>query len=207
MIGIVSYGVGNIRSVSNALDWLGYPWQLAENKGDFAKVTALILPGVGAFRTAMDQLAKAGLIEVLQDWSVKGRPLLGICLGMQLLGRRSEEGGDHRGLGVVPADVLRIPKADGIRIPHIGWNTVTRVRESALWGELGSAVCYHVHSYAMFFSEDVAGEWVVGNVVHGQALPSMIHHDNVMGTQFHPEKSQHDGLQILGNFLKFAATC
>lgn len=207
MIGIVSYGVGNIRSVGNALDWLGAPWRLVGRADEFKSTTAIVLPGVGSFRTAMDHLHRAGLVEVLQDWSARARPLLGICLGMQLLARRSEEGGDHAGLGLVPADVRRIPQAEGLRIPHMGWNTVTRVRDSVLWGEMASAVCYHVHSYALSFSENDGADWVVGTVTHGRPLPSMIERGHLMATQFHPEKSQQDGLGILDNFLKFAATC
>jgi len=207
MIGIVSYGVGNLRSLSNALEWLGESCRLVERGEEFDAVTGLILPGVGAFGPAMEQLKNSGLDRDVQAWVARGRPLLGICLGVQLLARRSEERGKHEGLAIVPADVALIPKRPGIRIPHMGWNTVTRVRDSVLWGDLRSIVCYHVHSYALAFDEQAASEWVIGTVEHGQRIPTMIHCGNVMGTQFHPEKSQRDGLAVLANFLQFVRQC
>jgi glutamine amidotransferase len=206
MIGIISYGAGNLKSLHNALAWLGAEALLAERPEQLDKVSAVILPGVGAFGPAIARLGAAGFVTFLRDWARAGKPLFGICLGMQLLARESEEGGLSQGLGLVEGRIVRMKGAPGIRIPHVGWNTVTKVRDGKLWGGEESATCYHVHSYRFDFdSPESRNAWAVGLAEHGEPFVSMIEHDNVMGVQFHPEKSQTDGLAILKNFLKSAA--
>jgi glutamine amidotransferase len=156
----------------------------------------------------MAQLTASGFAPALREWATAGRPLLGICLGMQLLAQVSEEHGEHAGLGIVDARIVRLKAGPGVRIPHVGWSTVERVRRAKLWGELESATCYHVHSYAFSFEHDEAGAcWTIGVAEHGVPFASMIERDNVMGVQFHPEKSQADGLAVLRNFLAYAAAC
>lgn len=208
MIGIIAYGAGNLKSVQNALTWLGTESRLVEKPADLAEVRGAILPGVGAFGPAMTQLVDKGFAPAIRDWAQAGRPLLGICLGMQLLARSSEEGGDHAGLGLVKARIVKMKGGPGARIPHMGWNNVKRMRTSRLWGEIEEVTCYHVHSYCFSFDGDAAErEWTVGVVDHGESFASMIERDNVMGTQFHPEKSQADGLAVLRNFLGVVASC
>lgn len=206
IIGIVGYGAGNIKSLHNALEWVGAEALVVEEPAQFDRVGALILPGVGAFGSAMHRLEAADFVEPLQNWARSGKPLLGICLGMQLLGRESEEGGITGGLGLVDARVVRLQSAPGVRVPHVGWNTVRKVREAGLWRDLDGATCYHVHSYCLAFDDsETKARWTIGTVDHGRSVISMVEHENVMGVQFHPEKSQRDGLAILDNFLKASA--
>jgi glutamine amidotransferase len=194
MIAIADYGMGNRRSVEKALAHVG-----AESKitTDVSDASAIILPGVGAFPEAMRRLAGLGLIEPIRERAAAGVPLLGICLGMQLLFESSDEHEGAAGLGLLPGSVSRL-SAPGLKVPHIGWNTVTFTRPSALTEGLGEAAAfYHVHTYACLPREESD---VVGRGDYGGPFVSIVERGNVMGAQFHPEKSSSDGLALLRNF-------
>ena len=197
MIAIADYGMGNRRSVEKALAHVGAASVVTDDVRD---ASAIILPGVGAFPEAMRHLERTGLGEQLIERAAAGVPLLGICLGMQLLFESSTEHEGARGLGILPGTVTRL---ESPRLPHIGWNLVTFERESALTEGLGDAAAfYHVHSYACrpFDATDV-----VGRSEYGERFASIVERGNVMAAQFHPEKSSRDGLRMLRNFAQLAA--
>ncbi len=192
MIAIADYGMGNRRSVEKALAHVG-----AESvvTSDVRDASAIILPGVGAFPEAMRNLERTGLGEALIERAAAGVPLLGICLGMQLLFESSSEHEGASGLGILPGTVTAL---ESPRLPHIGWNLVTFERSSALTEGLGDAAAfYHVHSFACRPSD---ASDVVGTSEYGERFVSVVERGNVMAAQFHPEKSSADGLRMLRNF-------
>ena len=196
MIAIADYGMGNRRSVEKALAHVG-----AESvvTADVSDASAIILPGVGAFPEAMRNLERTGLGEALIERAAAGVPLLGICLGMQLLFESSSEHEGAAGLGILPGTVTAL---ESPRLPHIGWNLVTFERESALTEGLGDAAAfYHVHSFACRPSDPSD---VVGTSEYGERFVSIVERGNVMAAQFHPEKSSLDGLRMLRNFAALA---
>ncbi len=197
MIAIADYGMGNRRSVEKALAHVG-----AESKitSDVRDASAIILPGVGAFPEAMRNLERSGLGEQLIERAAAGVPLLGICLGMQLLFESSDEHEGAQGLGILPGAVTRLQSP---RLPHIGWNLVTFERDATLTDGLGGqAAFYHVHSFAC---RPADAQDVVGTSEYGERFVSVVERDNVMASQFHPEKSSRDGLRMLRNFAEVAA--
>jgi glutamine amidotransferase len=197
VIGIVDYGMGNKRSVEKALEHVGARPRITADHEALRGAEALILPGVGAFPEAMRRLRAAGLDELVRERAAAGVPLLGICLGMQLLFESSTEHEGETGLGLLAGacTALRAPK-----LPHIGWNEVTFTRESALLAGLGAAAAfYHVHSFVCRPQDDAD---VVGRGDYGEPFASIVERGNVMGAQFHPEKSSRDGLALLRNFAK-----
>ena len=197
MIAIADYGMGNRRSVEKALAHVGAESVITTDVRD---ASAIILPGVGAFPEAMRNLERTGLGEALIERAAAGVPLLGICLGMQLLFESSTEHEGAAGLGILPGTVTRL---DSPRLPHIGWNLVSFERESTLTEGLGDAAAfYHVHSFACRPSDPSD---VVGTSEYGERFVSVVERDNVMAAQFHPEKSSKDGLRMLRNFATLAA--
>lgn len=201
MIGIVGYGVGNVRSVLNALGHVGAEAKVIQNPADLGKCDKILLPGVGAFAPAMDRLNTLGFRKAL-DEAVLGRkvPLLGICLGMQLLADKSFEFGEHSGLGYIHGIVREIPVPADLRLPHIGWNDLTVARECVLTAELaGETSCYFVHSFAM---KPDNNNHVVATTDYGGPIVAVVASGNIFGTQFHPEKSQDNGAKILSAFAK-----
>ena len=195
MIAIADYGMGNRRSLEKALAHVGAESTITADHDEIRAADKVILPGVGAFPEAMRNLKRTGLGEVLKERAEAGVPLLGICLGMQLLFESTTEHEGAEGLGILPGAVtaLRAP-----RVPHIGWNLVEFERDSALTeGFDGAAAFYHVHSYACRPTEE---RDVVGWSEYGERFASVVERDNVMGAQFHPEKSSRDGLRLLANF-------
>jgi imidazole glycerol-phosphate synthase subunit HisH len=197
-VALVDYGMGNRRSVEKALEHVGAPVVRTGDPGAIAAASAIVLPGVGAFPEAMRRLGALGLVEPLRERAADGVPLLGICLGMQLLFESSEEHEGARGLGLLPGTVTRL-RTPGLKVPHIGWNTVTFARPSALAEGLGEAAAfYHVHSFACRPDEESD---VVGRGEYGERFVSIVERGNVMGAQFHPEKSSRDGLALLRNFV------
>lgn len=200
MIGIVDYGVGNLASVRNALDYLGIENILVSTPSQFDQVQRLILPGVGAFGQAMEQLNSTGMAEALKGYADSGRPLLGICLGMQLLLSSSSEMGNHAGLNLVEGTVLRLAENDSsLRVPNIGWCRVRRNGESRLLhGIEDENLCfYFVHSYYCRLKSEIHA---VGMLDYGTECHVVFESDNLYGCQFHPEKSQKSGLSLLKNF-------
>ena len=196
MIAIADYGMGNRRSVEKALAHVGASSVVT---ADVRDASAIILPGVGAFPEAMRNLERTGLGEVLIERAAAGVPLLGICLGMQLLFESSSEHEGAQGLGILPGTVTAL---ESPRLPHIGWNLVTFERESVLTEGLGEAAAfYHVHSFAARPSD---ASDVVGTSEYGERFVSVVERGNVMAAQFHPEKSSRDGLRMLRNFAELA---
>ena len=204
MIAIVDYGMGNLRSVANAIAYCGAEPQVTDRADDLAEASHLVLPGVGAFGDAMARLSERGLIEPLTEQVLrKGKPLLGICLGMEVLAARSSEHGEHRGLGWFDADVVRlVPRERGLKVPHMGWNTIAaKVDHPVLRGLTPQQLTfYFVHSYHMACRS--TGD-VVATCDYGGSFAAIVGRDNTIATQFHPEKSQDSGLQLLTNFLRW----
>ena len=204
MIGIVNYGVGNLQSVLNALDFVGAPARIVASPSELDGCDKAILPGVGAFRRAMDMLEEAGFRAPLDEHALgKRRPLLGICVGMQLLADRGTEFETRAGLGYIKGTVAQIPidrngNQKHLRLPHIGWNDVRVTRENALVAELPpERSAYFVHSFH-FEVEDQTDR--IADTDYGGSVTAAVARDNVFGVQFHPEKSQDLGLRILRNF-------
>ncbi|RLF16513.1 MAG: imidazole glycerol phosphate synthase subunit HisH [Thermoprotei archaeon] len=196
-VAIVNYGVGNLRGVKLGVERAGGEAVITERDSDLREADAIVLPGVGAFRDAMARLK--GLEEALREEVASGKPLLGICLGLQLLFTESTERGTHSGLDLIKGRVVRLPST--VKVPHMGWNTVNLRRSSKLVEEVeqGSYV-YFVHSYYAEPLEDVT----VAVTEYGVAFPSIIEKPPLYATQFHPEKSGKVGLRILRNFLDIA---
>jgi imidazole glycerol-phosphate synthase subunit HisH len=197
VIAIVDYGMGNRRSVEKALEHVGADPRLTGDHTTIRAADGIVVPGVGAFPEAMRRFRAAGLDELIAERAEAGVPVLGLCLGMQLLFEASDEHEGATGLGLLPG---RVRALNAPRIPHIGWNLVTFERPSPLTDGLGEAAAfYHVHSLA---PEPAAADDVVGRGEYGERFVSIVERDNVMGVQFHPEKSSRDGLALLRNFAK-----
>jgi glutamine amidotransferase len=201
-VAILDYGMGNLRSVEKALEHLGADPFLAQGPGDAADGDAVILPGVGAFPEAMRRIRRAGLDSFLRDWAGAERPLLGICLGMQLLFDSSTEMGGAEGLGILPGDVTPLD-APGLKVPHMGWESVRWERPQGVGDGLGDgATFYFVHSYAAR-PADLAD--VVATAEWGERFACIVRRGRTWGAQFHPEKSSAAGLGLLANFTQAAA--
>lgn len=197
-IAVVDYGMGNLLSVVNALDKVGASGELVAEGDRLKDYGKIILPGVGAFAEAMENLRGRGLVEALNERVAAGVPVLGICLGMQLMCADSLEDGQHQGLGWVPAHVIPFPREAGLKVPHMGWNTLSFERDHPVTQgiESGNDV-YFVHSYYVE-CEDPADK--LGSAEHGVRFTAMFARDALVGMQFHPEKSQQVGLRLLANF-------
>ena len=200
-VALIDYGMGNLGSVRRALGELGAEALLADAPAKLAGADRIILPGVGAFGDAMDLLQAGGWVSPLREQANRGKPLLGICLGMQLLAARGLEGGTNQGLGLISGEVVPLTTLGcALRIPHVGWNSVA-VRDAAssiMRGIPEGTDFYFVHSYA-FQPSDPAD--VVATTAYGVPVPAVVARGNVMGTQFHPEKSSRAGFRLLRNFL------
>lgn len=198
MIAIVDYGMGNLRSVQKAFEFLGVPAMITDQPEDVERAERVVLPGVGAFGDAMRNLRQAGLVDPIAKAISEGRPFLGICLGLQLMFSESEEMGRHRGLDVLPGKVCRFP--EGERIPQIGWNQIHIRRDTTLLdGVPDGAFFYFVHSYYVAPDREVDA---VATTDYGIDYVSIAGHGRAFGVQFHPEKSQDAGLKILKNFAE-----
>jgi imidazole glycerol-phosphate synthase subunit HisH len=200
MLALIDYGAGNLRSVLHALKHLGVEdLCLVREPHDLIGAEKIILPGVGAFGAGMQQLHKQRVVEPLKDMVNQGIPYLGICLGMQFLFDCSDEMGNHEGLGLLPGTVTRFPNRRGLKVPHIGWNRVQPQKESVLLNNLpAESYAYFVHSY---YCVPVEQAHVLATADYGEPFTVAVQHENIYGVQFHPEKSQRTGLQILRNFL------
>lgn len=203
MIGIIDYGMGNILSVKNALDFLGENMKICSSVADFDDIERFILPGVGAFGDCIANLHRRSFVDLLHEQIiVQKKPILGICLGMQVMAEKSYEGGVHNGLGWFSAEVKRLTPIDSLlRIPHVGWDNVDYGRDNFLFKGLPpSPDLYFVHSYAMCCSNQ---KEVIATCDYGGIFTASVKKDNIVATQFHPEKSQDYGLMILENFCKW----
>jgi glutamine amidotransferase len=202
-IAVIDYGMGNRRSVEKALEHVGAAPSITSDHDELRAADGLVLPGVGAFPQAMRNLDALGLPDLIRELAGHGTPLLGICLGMQLLFDTSEEIGGAAGLGLIGGEVTRL-NAGGLRIPHIGWNEVRFERASPLTAELPSHGCpfYHVHSFAARPRDP--GQ-VVGSTEYGERFATIAASGNIHGVQFHPEKSSRHGLRMLHAFVRLCA--
>jgi glutamine amidotransferase len=198
MIAIIDYGMGNLRSVQKGFEYAGCRAEITNEPDKILQAEKVVLPGVGAFSDAMDNLREMGMIDVIYEIINIGKPFLGICLGMQLLMDRSNEGGSFEGLGIIKGEVKRIPPVPGLKIPHMGWNELRFKPGNLLFAGLQpNADVYFVHSYYVDAQDSNA---VIGTTDYGRKITAAVQKGNVTGVQFHPEKSGDTGLQILRNF-------
>ncbi|XP_020094365.1 imidazole glycerol phosphate synthase hisHF, chloroplastic isoform X1 [Ananas comosus] len=197
---LLDYGAGNVRSVRNAIRYLGFDIRDVQKPEDILNADRLVFPGVGAFAAAMEVLNQNGMAEALRMYVEKDRPFLGICLGLQLLFESSEENGPVEGLGVIPGRVTRFDSSNGLIVPHIGWNAVQITKESGILNGIEGHHVYFVHSYHAMPS-DANKDWVSSICNYGDSFISSISRGNIHAVQFHPEKSGAIGLSILKNFL------
>ncbi|CAN7760944.1 imidazole glycerol phosphate synthase subunit HisH [Paenibacillus sp. LjRoot56] len=197
MIAIIDYGMGNLHSVSKAVERLGYEAVVTGDPEQILAAEGAILPGVGAFGDAMEHLRESGLDEVVKQYAASGKPTIGICLGMQLLFSSSEEHGQHEGLGLLPGTVVRF-RGD-YKVPHMGWNRLSyKQSESPIFKGIEEGHVYFVHSY---HAKPERESDLLAVTDYYQPVTAIVGRDNVYGMQFHPEKSGDIGMQLLGNFL------
>lgn len=199
MIAIIDYDAGNIKSVEKALNFLGEEAVITRDHKEILSSDKVILPGVGAFGDAMGKLHQYGLVDTIQEVVEKGIPFLGICLGLQLMFESSDEAPGVKGLGLLSGKVIRIPKQDGLKIPHMGWNNIKVKKGAKLFKGLGAdPYVYFVHSYYLKADDE---DIVAATTEYGVTIHASVEKDNVYACQFHPEKSSTVGLQILKNFI------
>ncbi len=202
MIGIVDYNMGNLRSVYNAFEKIGKRVDIVKDAGKLKEYDKIILPGVGAFKDAMESLEKTGMKEAVLEFSRTNRPLLGICLGMQLLFDKSYEFGESEGLGLIQGEVVEFDKSkfkSRLKVPHMGWNEIFIEKKSPLLnGIQNETYLYFVHSFHATCSD----KFIVAKTLYGYEFPSIVQKGNVFGFQPHPEKSHDEGLKILKNFME-----
>jgi len=200
VIAVIDYGMGNLRSVSKALEHVGAPVKVTSNPLDLKSASGVVLPGVGAFRDAVNNLRKLNLWDAIIEEIEKGKPFLGICLGLQLLFEKSYEFGETEGLGIIKGEVVKFDLPKEYKIPHMGWNQVYRRKDSQLLKGIGEGeFFYFVHSY---YVKPKDKDVVLTETDYGTVFTSSIEKENVFATQFHPEKSQKAGLRLLSNFVK-----
>lgn len=203
MIGIIDYGMGNLFSVSSALDRLGVEWFISDNPAELRNAKGLILPGVGSFKDAMTLLDRQELTGFIKDYAKSGKPLLGICLGMQLLFEESEENGLSKGLGLLPGKVVRFPGTDrngeSYKVPHMGWNLLRFQNDSPLQRGLREDYVYFVHSFYVDTDEKSV---ITASADYHVEVPAVVGRGSVYGMQFHPEKSGGMGMSLLKNYLE-----
>jgi len=201
MIIIIDYGMGNLKSVKNAFDFLGLESKISSDEEEIRNSNALILPGVGAFPDAMDTIERLSLDKIIKEEVAKNKPLLGICLGMQLLFENGFEGIERKGFGLLKGSIVKMKddKINNIKIPHIGWNDLIYNKKDELFNSIEEGkFVYYVHSY---FAQGYNDEDLVAYSEYGEnKIPGVVRCKNVMGAQFHPEKSGTVGLSILKNF-------
>lgn len=199
-IAVLDYGAGNLRSARRALERAGAEVVVTAEAVIAADTDAIVVPGVGHFGQCVRQFVAAGLRDLVTDWAAAQRPLLGICVGMQIMYPASEEDPEAEGLGLLAGQVRRLP--DDVTVPHMGWNTVIAQRDDPLLEGVAGEYAYFVHSYA---AEPAAATQVVATTDYGPGLPAVVRAGSVVGTQFHPEKSGDVGARLLTNFVREAA--
>ena len=196
---IIDYGMGNLRNVQKGFEKIGFEAALTRNKREIGRASAIVLPGVGAFKDCMENLGRYGLIDPLLQSIQKGKPYLGICLGLQILFSESEEFGACKGLDLIKGRVVKFQPDPEHKVPHMGWNTIEKVKEvPMLQGVENGDFFYFVHSYYVIPEEK---QWTSTVTSYGNPFASSIWKENLFATQFHPEKSQQKGLRILENFV------
>lgn len=199
MIVIIDYGMGNLRSVQKAIEAVGSAAEVTSDPDKVRRASKVVLPGVGAFADAMAELRRTGLGEAFCEVVRGGKPCLGVCLGLQLLFDKSHEDGEHEGLGLLPGRVERFVSRPGLKIPHMGWNTLRVLRPVPLLAGLGpEPSVYFVHSYHAVPEDH---RHVAAETDYPEPFPAIVWHENLMACQFHPEKSQSTGLAMYANFV------
>lgn len=200
-IGIIDYGVGNTLSVANALEFLNYKVQITNNEATLKNCDVLILPGVGAFDAAASNLKKAGLQQILhEEVFVTQKPILGICVGMQLMATYSLENGKHEGLNWIPGAVIPIEAVENYPVPHVGWNTIEVKQREPLFKRISNEHHFYFdHSY--YFKPDNEQD-IAARVNYGESITAAVKKGHIMGVQFHPEKSQINGLKLFRDFIQ-----
>ena len=201
MIAIIDYGAGNLHSVKNALDFLGTQSVITSDADEILAADAVILPGVGAFGDCMACLREMNLIETTVKAAKSGKPFLGICLGLQLMFEESEEAPGVKGLGIFKGKIVKIPDR-GLKIPHMGWNSITLAKPSQLLRD--NSFVYFVHSYYLNTDED---DLISAYTEYGEKLAIAVERGNIFATQFHPEKSGEEGMEILKKFVALGGKC
>ncbi len=203
MIAVIDYGAGNLQSVVKALRFIGCDCMITNNKQELLSANGAILPGVGSFGDAMDCMSRSGAADGVLSFVKTGKPLLGICLGLQLLFDSSEESPDARGLGLLKGSIRKIPDNDGtLKIPHMGWNSLELCRRDGIFQGLpDDPYVYFVHSYYLTAEDESI---VSAKTQYGTSIDAAVAFENIYATQFHPEKSGKLGLQILRNFAAIA---
>lgn len=196
MIAVIDYGMGNLKSVQKGFEKVGFDAVVSSEQEVIENASHLVLPGVGAFKDCMHNLEEKGLVEPVLKGIEKGKPFLGICLGLQLLFEKSEEFGAHKGLGLIKGKVARFPKSE-LKVPHMGWNSIKKKSDTPLLKQIDdNSYFYFVHSYYVIPEDNVTAT----STEYGFEFTSSIIKDNIFACQFHPEKSQKDGLKILKAF-------
>ena len=200
MVAIVDYNIGNLASVYNALALIDAKADIVSNPNDLEKYDKVILPGVGAFGDAMEHLKTTGMLEAVKKFASSGKPIIGICLGMQLLFDSSEEFGEHEGLGLIPGKVVSFDKTkmdmDDHKVPHVGWNKAFN-KPHKIFDGLENPYLYFVHSFHVITDD----KYVLATTHYGYDFASVVQKDNIYGFQPHPEKSHDNGIQVLRNFM------
>lgn len=198
MVAIIDYGAGNLSSVKKALDYLGAENEITQDRDKILSASHVILPGVGSFGDAMDSMRERGLVDTVKEAAMT-KPFLGICLGLQLLFEGSEESPDTEGLGILKGKIVSIPKDKGLKVPHIGWNSVNLKQQVGIFSNIDDeSYFYFVHS---FYLKDADEDVVAATTEYGVTIQCAVQRDNLCATQFHPEKSSKAGLQILKSFI------
>lgn len=199
MVVIIDYGMGNLKNVYNALNYLNIPSKISQDINEIKSADKLILPGVGSFKAAMKNLNDLKLDKLIKEKANNGTPLLGICLGMQMLFEKSYENGESNGLNLINGEVILLNPKDNVKIPHIGWNRLEINKDSILLNKLKKeSFVYYVHSFAASNIKDE--NFIAFSNYGGIKVPAIVYKNNIYGTQFHPEKSGEVGLRILKNF-------
>lgn len=200
MIAIIDYGAGNLSSVKKALDYLGAESEITQDRDKILSASHVILPGVGSFADAMDSMKARGLVDVVKEAAASGKPFLGICLGLQLLFEGSEESPGVEGLGILKGKIVEIPKNNGLKVPHMGWNSITLKQKNGIFSGIDDgSYFYFVHS---FYLKDADEDVVGAETQYGVSIQCAVQKGKLCATQFHPEKSSKIGLKLLENFLK-----
>lgn len=199
MIAIIDYGMGNLHSVSKAVERLGHDYCFVSTGEELMKAEGAILPGVGAFGDAMKNLQEKGLIEPIKEYVAQGKPLLGICLGMQILFESSTEHGQHTGLGLLPGHIARFE--GDYKVPHMGWNQLKFLQDSPILHGVDEGYVYFVHSYFLQPEEENRSV-LIATTDYYQEVPAIVGRGNLYGMQFHPEKSGSVGMKLLQNFTE-----
>lgn len=205
MIGVLDIGMGNLQSMANAIDQNGFDPLIVKEASAFDDLTHLVIPGVGNFAAALSEIDARNLRDGIRGFADSGRPLLGVCLGMQLLAAQGEEGGRNEGLDLIAGTIRRLEPGPGFRVPHVGWNVLQVNRDHPVFeGVKANRDFYYVHSYAM---ECESNENVLGVTDYGGPVAAVVGRGNVLGFQFHPEKSQTNGLKLIENFCLWEGQC